>query len=179
MALTWIAWLVWTKEIFKKLKSPIWWWWTVISVDKNTFTSFNGAKSREAGTPNIIWALSLTKAWEYIDSIWWYEEIWKKEQELNNYILKWFYKLSNKIRLVGFSPNSKKTSIFSFVVDGYLPIDIWDILAEENICVRSGAHCAHILIDELWLKNGACRISAYIYNTYDDIDNFFKILKSL
>lgn len=179
MALTWIAWLVWKKDIFQKLKSPIWWWWTVLSVNKESFISFSGAKSREAWTPNIVWAMSILKAWEYIDSIWWYDKIWEREQELNNYILKWFENLSDKVKLVWFSPNLKKTSVFSFVVDWYLPIDIWDILAEENVCVRSGAHCAHILINELWLKSGACRMSAYIYNDYNDIDKFFKLLKSL
>jgi selenocysteine lyase/cysteine desulfurase len=48
-------------------------------------------------------------------------------------------------------------------------------MAENNICIRSGQHCAHPLLDELGLSHTS-RMSLYIYNTKDDIDRFFEIL---
>jgi selenocysteine lyase/cysteine desulfurase len=53
--------------------------------------------------------------------------------------------------------------------------DIADIMAENNVCIRSGQHCAHPFLDSMNLKHTS-RISLYIYNTKEDIDKFFEVI---
>jgi cysteine desulfurase/selenocysteine lyase len=50
--------------------------------------------------------------------------------------------------------------------------DVADYLADNNICVRTGAHCAHPLVYHLQSQQ-LLRMSTYLYNTVDDIDQFF------
>jgi len=50
-------------------------------------------------------------------------------------------------------------------------------MAEHNICLRAGQHCAEPFMDYLGLKSLA-RMSLYIYNSKEDIDKFFEVLDS-
>lgn len=65
--------------------------------------------------------------------------------------------------------------VFSFVVEGIHSHDIAEYLAEHNICIRAGQHCAEPLMWELGI-NHSCRASLYIYNTKEDLDKFFEVL---
>jgi cysteine desulfurase/selenocysteine lyase len=51
-------------------------------------------------------------------------------------------------------------------------------MAENNICIRAWKHCAHPLLDKLWLYHSS-RMSLYIYNTREDIDKFFEIIDNI
>jgi len=51
-------------------------------------------------------------------------------------------------------------------------------LAEKNIAIRCGGHCAHPLVESFG-RTGVCRMSLYIYNTKEDVDYFFKELEEL
>jgi selenocysteine lyase/cysteine desulfurase len=51
-------------------------------------------------------------------------------------------------------------------------MDIADRLAENNICVRVGGHCAHPLVHHFQSQQ-LLRMSSYLYNTVDDIHQFF------
>jgi selenocysteine lyase/cysteine desulfurase len=69
--------------------------------------------------------------------------------------------------------------IFSFVIkDNTNHIQIGEKLALENICVRAWWHCTHPLFYHLE-KNWSCRISAYIYNTIEDMEKTFTVLEKL
>ena len=76
------------KEWMKKLSPMIAGWGTVedVSISGHTLTSWTD--NFEAGTPNIIWAASLLKAIEYIESIGWIEQVRSHEQELTAVSLK-------------------------------------------------------------------------------------------
>ena len=132
----------------------------------------------EAGTPNIIWAVSLLKALEYIGSIWGMEKIWNHEQEIVNYCLPKFEKLSENVQLIW--PKTKdRVAVFSF----YIPKNsnfnnVWEIFAEQNIAIRCWWHCAYPIHKSLSIP-WTCRMSAYIYNDFDDIDKFFEILNKI
>jgi cysteine desulfurase/selenocysteine lyase len=120
--------------------------------------------------------LSLIKALEYIENIWWYEEIEKIEKELIEYTLKEFNKRPY-LKLIWSKNNENRVWVFSFYIDGVHSLDIADVMAENNICIRAGQHCAEPFMDYLWIK-GSARMSLYIYNTKSDIDKFFEILDS-
>ena len=126
-------------------------------------------------TPNIVWAVSLLKAFEYIEQIWWYEVLEEVEKELIEYALEKFLKIKG-LKLIWSKEISSRLWVFSFIIDWIHSLDIADYLAEHNVCIRAWQHCAEPFLTSLWISH-SCRMSLYIYNTKEDIDKFFDILK--
>lgn len=176
MADSWL-WVIWWKKTLLEKYNPIFsWGWAINEVKETCFKSSALPFKFEPWTPNITWALSLIKALEYIENIWWYEEIEKIEKELIEYTLKEFNKRPY-LKLIWSKNNENRVWVFSFYIDGVHSLDIADVMAENNICIRAGQHCAEPFMDYLWIK-GSARMSLYIYNTKSDIDKFFEILDS-
>lgn len=147
-------------------------------VDISWYSLPNNLTKFEAGTPNIIWAVSLLKALEYIKSIGWIETIRKHEQELVNYALPKFEELSDKVKLIW--PKTKdRVAVFSFFIPDHPNFNIiWEQFAEHNIAIRCGGHCAYPLHKNIEIP-GTCRASAYLYNDKEDLDKFFEVLKQI
>jgi selenocysteine lyase/cysteine desulfurase len=122
-------------------------------------------------------ALSLLKAFEYIENIWGYEIIEKKEAELTQYFLE-KVKDFPQIELIGSTKAENRVSVFSFIFEGYHSDDVADYLAENGIAVRSWKQCAHPLFASL-NKNHSVRVSMYIYNDIWEIDKLFDLLSKL
>ena len=99
----------------------------------------------EPGTPHIAGAVSLLAALDYIDSIGGFPAIEQYEQDLTAYALELFATLPSGIRLIGSQNPENRLGVFSFVFDSHHPNDIAEILADANICVRSGHHCTDVL----------------------------------
>jgi selenocysteine lyase/cysteine desulfurase len=57
-------------------------------------------------------------------------------------------------------------------------IQLGELLAQENICVRCGGHCTHPLFRSLQ-QNGSCRISTYIYNDIEDLEKTFDVIEKI
>ena len=75
------------------------------------------------------------------------------------------------------TPNlNKHSSVISFNIKGVHPHDVASILDSENVCVRSGNHCAQPLMRFLNIDS-TCRASFYFYNTKQDVDNLINALK--
>jgi cysteine desulfurase/selenocysteine lyase len=96
------------------------------------------------------------------------------EQELIEYTLKKFESVP-WLRLIWWKNKESKVGVFSFVIEWIHSIDISEYLAEKNICIRAGQHCAEPFLYSLGLAH-TCRMSLYIYNTMEDIDIFFQEL---
>ena len=125
----------------------------------------------EAGTQNIEGVLGLSSAIDYINKIG-IEKIENHEKKLKNYLLEKLSKLDN-IEVL----NNGDSGIVLFNIKGVFPQDTAIFLDNYNICVRAGNHCAKLLKDELGIKN-TCRISFYLYNTYEEIDKLIKALEN-
>ncbi len=125
----------------------------------------------ETGTPAIAEAIGLGRALEFIEAIG-LDTIHKHEQELMTYAM-------DKLKEVQGITIYNKTSdvgIISFNIDGVHPHDAASFFDEANICLRAGHHCAQLITK--WLHCvGTLRASLYIYNTYEDIDKFVKVIK--
>lgn len=134
----------------------------------------HGIEKFEAGTPNVIGAASLLAALRYIDWIGGYGTLHGIEQANIAYILTKIASLPSSIRLVGVDRPEDRIAVFSFATDENA-VDIADRLADDNICVRVGGHCAHPLLYHL-NKQQLLRMSCYVYTTKDDIDSFFSVL---
>lgn len=178
MAYSWI-WVVYLKKNWIKTLEPmILGWWTIKDVSRIEYSLEKNTHKFEAGTPNIIWAVSLLKALEYIKSIGWIQEVRKHEQELVDYVLPKFEELSDKVKLIW--PKTKdRVAVFSFFIPDHQNFNtIWEHFAEHNIAIRCGWHCAYPLHKDIEIP-GTCRASAYLYNTKEDMDKFFETLKDI
>ena len=97
----------------------------------------------EAGTPNIVGAIGLGKAIDFIEDTT-IEKIEEHEMDLLNYATK---KISNidGVKIIGTSDN--KASVISFVMDGIHPHDIGTIMDNLGIAIRAGHHCTQPVMD--------------------------------
>ena len=121
----------------------------------------------EAGTQNVEGVVGLGAAIDYIDSIG-YDKIQEHDREIVEYARE---KLSKLDYLdIYMTPNAENHSaVISFNIKGVHPHDVASILDSENVCVRSGNHCAQPLMRFLGIDS-TCRASFYIYNTKEDVD---------
>lgn len=179
MAQTWLGMLYLKREWIKELNPLILWWWTVKDVNIDNFSLQNNADKREAWTPNIVWAVSILKALEFIEQLGWIEKIWEHEKSLIKTLCKWFKDRENKIKLIGNLNIDNRIWTFSFIINNENNFNrIWEIFAKNNVCIRTWWHCAYPLHKSLniWWSN---RISTYLYNTKSDIEKFFETLDKI
>ena len=139
-------------------------------------TDFNDIPWKfEAGTPNVAAAVGFSEAIDYLNKIG-MENIEKYENELKEYALE---KLSEVEGIKIYKPKSQ-AGIISFNLynnDKLIhPHDVSAVLNDKKIAIRSGHHCAQVLMDKLKVP-ATCRISFYIYNTKEDIDKVAEALK--
>ena len=125
----------------------------------------------EAGTPNISGAIGLGAAVDYLSQIG-MDQVREHERELVSYALSSLSHLSN-LNVYGPKDPEQKGGVISFSLKGAHPHDIAEILNEENICIRSGHHCAMPLHTRLGV-NSTSRASFYIYNTKEDVDKLIE-----
>lgn len=167
--------LWWKEKLLKDMKPAISWGGAISWVKEQEFQFWGLPDKFEPGTPNLSGAVSLLKAFKYIENIGWYEKIVEIEDELTEYTLEKFKNLES-IELIGSAQSKNRIGVFSFVVKWIHSHDIADYMAENNICIRSWQHCAEPLMGHFDLHN-TCRISLYIYNDTKDIDDFFNVLE--
>lgn len=167
--------LWWKEELLNNLKPCISWWWAISWVKKTWFKEAGLPDKFEPWTPNLSWAVSLLKALEYIEQSWWYDEIEKLEVDLNIYALDKFENMS-WVKLIWWTTPSSRASVFSFIVEWVHSLDVADFMADNNICIRAGQHCAEPFMISLWI-NHTCRMSLYIYNTKEEVKRFFQVLE--
>jgi len=135
-------------------------------IDRVTFakTTWAPAPQRfEAGTPNIVGALGLHAAIDYVDAIG-LPFIHAHEAAL---VTKARAALSaiNSVKLFG---PEDSAGIVSFAIEGVHPHDIGTILDEEGVAIRAGHHCAQPLMEHLDVPATA-RASFGIYNDDEDV----------
>ena len=121
----------------------------------------------EAGTQNVGGAVSLGAAIDYLNNIG-IDNVEKMEKEIVKYAMEELAKL-DFIDVYGPKDLSKRSSVISFNVKGVHPHDVASVLDSENVCIRSGNHCAQPLLRYMGLDS-TCRASFYIYNTKEDVD---------
>lgn len=125
----------------------------------------------EAGTQNVEGAVGLSAAIDYLNNIG-MDKVQTIEKELTKYALEELQKLAF-VTIYGFS--NKQAGVISFNVNGVHSHDVASVLDSENVCVRSGNHCAQPLLRFMRLES-TCRVSFYIYNTKEDVDKLIDAL---
>ncbi|RLF19144.1 MAG: cysteine desulfurase [Thermoprotei archaeon] len=130
----------------------------------------------EAGTPNIVGAIGLKEAIEYLNKIG-MDEIRRHEIELVNLTFRLFEEeLADKVEVYGPLDPNIRGGIISYNIKGYDPHLVGVLLDSFGITVRTGKHCAHPLHRRLGV-NGTVRASYYIYNTKEEVEYMVNVLK--
>lgn len=121
----------------------------------------------EAGTPNVAGAIGLAAAIDYLQNSG-LENIRQHEIELTDYALSHLGKLGY-LDIYGPKKAEDRGGVIAFNLKGVHAHDLAQVLDEDNICIRSGQHCAMPVHTRLGIPASA-RASFYIYNTQEDID---------
>ena len=119
----------------------------------------------EAGTPNIVGAIGLGAAVDYLQQIG-MEAIGAYEDDLLKYAIAALTAIP-QVRLIGTA--KRKAAVISFLVGDIHPHDVGTILDQEGIAVRTGHHCAQPVMERYGLSATA-RASVAFYNTTEDVD---------
>jgi len=128
----------------------------------------------EAGTGNIADAVGLGAAIDYVTKVG-IDLIYQYEHALLHYATH-LLKGVPGLHLVGTAPD--KTSVLSFVLDGYKNDEVGQALNRDGIAVRTGHHCAQPILSRFGLES-TVRPSIAFYNTCSDIDALISALYKL
>jgi cysteine desulfurase / selenocysteine lyase len=138
-------------------------------------TQYQGAPARfEAGTGNIADAVGLGAAIDYIERLG-LENIARYEHDLLAYATAGLRTIPG-LRLIGTA--AEKTSVASFVLDGYSTEEVGKALNEEGIAVRSGHHCAQPILRRFGVE-ATVRPSLALYNTCEEVDRLIVTVRRL
>lgn len=125
----------------------------------------------EAGTPNILGAIGLGYAIDYLNSIG-LDQIVAHEQALLEYLLKALKKMP-EIKVYG---PTNRSGVVSFNLKNVHPHDLATALDQEGIEIRAGHHCAQPLIKVLG-EESVARASLQVYNNKSDLEKFIQAIK--
>lgn len=128
----------------------------------------------EAGTGSIADAVGLGAALEYIEMLG-IDWIFTYEHQLLHYAMDRMRSIPG-LSLVGTA--NEKTSILSFLLDGFSNEEVGRKLNEQGIAVRAGHHCAQPILRRFGLES-TVRPSLAFYNTKAEIDEMVRVLKRI
>jgi len=96
------------------------------------------------------------------------DNVRQHEIELTTYAMEKFAKIPG-LQIYGTKDIAKRGGVISFNFADVHPHDVADIIDKEGISLRSGHHCAQVLMERLNVA-ATSRASFYIYNTKEDVD---------
>ena len=138
-------------------------------------TNYNDVPYKfEAGTPNIADVVGFSAAIEYLEKIG-MENIRKHEIYLTEYALESMSSL-DYITVYGPRDTKYRGGVISFNIADIHPHDLATIMNDHGIAIRSGHHCAQVLMERLDVP-ATSRASFYIYNIKEEIDKFVNAIK--
>ena len=129
-------------------------------------TTYNALPYKfEAGTPNIVGAVGLGAAIDFLGSID-LRGAHAHEAALLEHAHAALAPIPG-LRLIGTA--RRKLGLVSFVVDGVHPHDLGTVLDQDGIAIRTGHHCAQPVMDRFGIA-ATTRASIGLYNTRADLD---------
>ena len=162
------------KELLEKMK-PFMAGGDMIKEVFKFHTNYNEVPYKfEAGTPNIADVVGFGAAVEYLEKIG-MENIRNHEIYLTEYALESMQSLKC-ITIYGPRDSKFRGGVISFNIADIHPHDLATIMNDHGIAIRSGHHCAQVLMQRLDVP-ATSRASFYIYNTKEEIDKFVNAIK--
>jgi cysteine desulfurase / selenocysteine lyase len=127
----------------------------------------------EGGTPNIAGVISFGAAIDYLKKIDMHN-VREHEIEITSYAIRAMADIKDII-IYGPSDVNHRGGIIAFNIGDIHPHDLATIMNDHGIAIRSGHHCAQVLMERLDIA-AASRTSFYIYNTKEEVDKFINAL---
>lgn len=143
-------------------------------IDRVTFakTTYNQLPYKfEAGTPNYVGAIGFGEAIKYVIGLD-RQAIMGYEHDLLTVATQKLQKIEG-LKIYGAAP--LKTGVICFNIEGVHPFDLGTLLDQLGIAVRTGRLCADPVMDHYGVEN-MVRASFAFYNTFDEIEAFYKAL---
>lgn len=138
-------------------------------------TIFNDLPYRfEGGTPNIADVIGFGAAIDYLNKIG-MQKIREHEIELCDYTIRRMSEIKG-ITIYGPKNPMERGGVISFNIGDIHPHDLATILNDRGVAIRSGHHCAQVLMEKMGVA-ATSRISFYIYNTKEEINIFLDALE--
>ena len=128
----------------------------------------------EAGTPQIIQAIGLAAAVNYMQNIG-FDAIMTHEKALTDYMRQ---KFSQIPQMTVYGTAEHKGALFTFNIEGIHPHDLATYLDRQGIAIRAGHHCA-MPVMEFYGVPATARASFAMYNTKEEIDVLMQGITSL
>lgn len=123
----------------------------------------------ESGTPNIEGVLGMKAAIDYLSTIG-MENIHHYEYILRKYMVDRMLEMEN---VEVYNPHAE-SGIITFNIKGVFAQDGATYFNANGIAVRSGQHCAKLLMNKL-NTSATIRASLYFYNTKEEVDQFLAV----
>lgn len=139
----------------------------ILDVQRNDSTWNELPYKFEAGTPNIAGVIGFGAALSYLAALGW-DALTEHERTLTAHGLSVIQQLPG-VRLFGPADANDRCGVFSFAVDRIHPHDLATIFDEQGIAIRSGHHCAQVLMERYGVPAMA-RASIGLYTTAAEID---------
>jgi cysteine desulfurase/selenocysteine lyase len=127
----------------------------------------------EAGTSNIAGVIGFGAALDYLNRIG-MDRVRDHEIDITKYALAALTDFEN-VKLYGPQDAVDRGGVISFNIADIHPHDLATIMNERGIAIRSGHHCAQVLMERLDVS-ATSRASFYIYNTKEEVDIFIDAL---
>ena len=127
----------------------------------------------EAGTPNIADVIGFASAIDYLKAIG-MDNVRQHELEITQYALNALRGVEG-LTIYGPLDPHHRGGVLSFNVGDIHPHDLATIMNEHGVAIRSGHHCAQVLMERLDVS-ATSRASFYIYNTKEEVDILINVL---
>lgn len=171
--------ILWMKEDFFDRLEPLNFGGGMIDdVSLNGYELTKGYERFEGGTPNIAGVIGFGRAIDYLKKIG-MDKIKDHEAKLTERLLEGLLEI-RRVEIYGSLNLKERIGVVSFNIKSLNPHDVALMLDEtSNIMVRSGHHCCMPLMKYFGLKEGAVRVSFYLYNTEEEVDTFLETVKEI
>ena len=130
----------------------------------------------EAGTVNAGGAVGLAAAIDYIESTG-LHNIEERELELTKIALDGMKKIPHVI-VLGSDAAEEHHGILTFKIEGVHPHDIAAIIADSDVAVRAGHHCAEPLHQFIKIPS-TTRASLMFYNTEEEVERLLEVMSKI
>ena len=164
------------QEIFEKMPPFLSGGEMIEYVTLNSITYAGLPHKFEAGTVNAGGAVGLAAAIDYIESIG-LHNIEERELELTRIALEGMKKIPHII-VLGSDKAEEHHGILTFKIEGVHPHDIAAIIADADVAVRAGHHCAEPLHQFMKIPS-TTRASLMFYNTEEEVERLLDVMAKI
>jgi cysteine desulfurase/selenocysteine lyase len=168
--------ILWAREGLLESMEPFLGGGEMISVVREDASTWADMPHKfEAGTPNIAGNIAFGAAIDYLDALG-MDAVREHEMALTAYAIEALERIPG-VTVHGPHDVAVRGGAVSFSLEGIHPHDVSTIVDSYGVAIRTGHHCAQLLMRELGVP-ATNRASFYIYNEPGEVDALVEALKA-